>query len=71
APTGPVYTPPIERRRGYAGALTATLSNELRNGGAKLMLYTDAGNPTSNGVYQKIGYVKLAENERVSFVQQL
>lgn len=66
---GPVYTPPSQRRRGYAGVLTAALSRELRDGGAKLMLYTDASNPTSNSVYQKIGYVKLVENERISFVK--
>ena len=66
---GPVYTPPEQRRRGYAGVLTAALSRELLNSGAKVMLHTDAKNQTSNGVYQRIGYVKIGENERVSFVK--
>jgi predicted GNAT family acetyltransferase len=65
---GPVYTPPDQRRRGYAGALTASLSDRLISKGARVMLYTDAKNPTSNSVYQKIGYVKIADNERITFV---
>jgi ribosomal protein S18 acetylase RimI-like enzyme len=65
---GPVYTPPEQRRRGYAGALTAALSNQLMKKGAKVMLFTDAKNPTSNSVYQKIGYRKIRENMRITFV---
>ena len=64
---GPVYTPPRHRRRGYAGALTAALSRRLIDQGARVMLYTDAANPTSNGVYQRIGYVKIRDNERITF----
>ena len=67
---GPVFTPPAHRRQGYAGALTAALSRELLNSGAKVMLYTDANNPTSNGVYQRIGFVKIGENERLRFVNE-
>ena len=65
---GPVYTPPAKRRNGYAGALTAALSRELHDRGVKVILYTDANNPTSNNVYQKIGFIKIGENERYSFV---
>jgi len=68
---GPVYTPPERRRHGYAGALTAELSKHLLNKGAKVMLFTDAKNPTSNSVYQKIGYRKIRDNMRISFVNTL
>jgi GNAT superfamily N-acetyltransferase len=65
---GPVYTPPNKRRNGFAGALTAALSQQLLDLGAKVILYTDANNPTSNSVYQKIGFTKIGENEKYSFV---
>jgi predicted GNAT family acetyltransferase len=65
---GPVYTPPEQRRNGYAGALTATLSQELVEQGAKCMLYTDATNPTSNSVYQKIGYELIDKNAIYKFL---
>lgn len=65
---GPVYTPTQYRRHGYAGALTARLSQELLNKGSKVMLYTDADNPTSNGIYQKIGFELIDENVKVDFM---
>lgn len=65
---GPVYTPTQHRRKGYAGGLTAALSQELLDLGAKVMLYTDAANPTSNGVYQRIGFVQIDQNEKVEFL---
>ena len=64
---GPVYTPPERRRNGYAGALTAWLSQELVEQGAKVMLYTDAANPTSNSVYQRIGYQLIDKNAMYKF----
>jgi len=64
---GPVYTPPIHRRRGYAGAITAMLSQELLSTGAKVMLYTDALNPTSNSIYQKIGFEMIDQNVLFEF----
>ncbi len=53
---GPVYTPPEERRNGYAGALTAHVSQWLRDKGSRVCLFTDLGNPTSNKIYRAIGY---------------
>jgi uncharacterized protein len=54
---GPVYTPPDRRGRGYATALTAALSQRLLDGGKRFTaLFTDLANPTSNSIYQKIGY---------------
>jgi predicted GNAT family acetyltransferase len=52
-----VYTPPDLRGRGYASALTAAISQELLDSGRKFcFLYTDMSNPTSNKIYQNIGY---------------
>jgi predicted GNAT family acetyltransferase len=53
---GPVYTPPEQRRKGYAGAAVAEVSQILLDQGARVCLYTDQANPTSNGIYQAIGY---------------
>ena len=52
-----VYTPPELRGRGYATACVSRLSAELLARGFKLcFLYTDLSNPTSNSIYQRIGY---------------
>ncbi len=58
---GPVYIPPGERRRGYAGQLTAAVSSRQLQRGHGLMLFTDAANATSNGVYTRLGYQKVDE----------
>jgi RimJ/RimL family protein N-acetyltransferase len=52
-----VYTPPDRRGHGYASANVAALSQRgLAAGATACMLYTDAANPTSNKIYQSIGY---------------
>jgi len=52
-----VYTPPGLRGRGYASACVASLSRMLLDGGyAFCTLYADLTNPTSNKIYQRIGY---------------
>jgi len=53
---GPVFTPPAFRRRGFGAAVTAYVTRHLIEKGARVMLFTDAANPTSNGIYQAIGY---------------
>lgn len=53
---GPVYTPPEHRRQGYGAAVTAALTDALLAEGSRVMLYADADNPTSNSIYQQIGY---------------
>jgi Predicted acetyltransferase len=54
---GPVYSPPEARGRGYASALVATVSQaELDAGRRFCFLFTDQANPTSNHIYQTIGY---------------
>jgi GNAT superfamily N-acetyltransferase len=53
---GPVYTPPARRRRGFGACVTAAVSQRLLDRGDRVMLFADAANPTSNGVYQALGY---------------
>lgn len=65
---GPVYTPPEYRRRGYASACVAALSQRLLDEGRTFcFLYTDLANPTSNHVYQAIGYEPVSDVDMLSF----
>ncbi|MFJ8955258.1 GNAT family N-acetyltransferase [Streptomyces sp. NPDC102384] len=58
----PVYTPAHRRGRGYAGAVTVEASRAaLAAGATEVVLFTDPDNPTSNALYQRIGYVHLAD----------
>ena len=57
-----VYTPPEHRRRGYASACVAALSQALLDAGHRFCaLYTDLANPTSNKIYQDVGYNPIAD----------
>ena len=59
---GPVYTPPALRGRGYASACVARLSQDkLDEGRTFCFLYTDLSNPTSNHIYQEIGYEPVCD----------
>ncbi len=52
-----VYTPPEWRGRGYASACVAHLSQRMLDEGRSFcFLFTDVDNPTSNNIYQQIGY---------------
>lgn len=63
-----VYTPPEDRRRGYAGAVTAGVTaQELASGAVACMLFTERANTTSNSVYRRIGYVDLGDHLEVTF----
>lgn len=62
---GPVYTPARSRGRGYAGVLTGRLTELLLARGSAVMLFADAANPTSNGVYRRLGYVAVDELVRI------
>ncbi len=65
---GPVYTPPELRGRGYATALVAELSASLLAQGRRFcFLYTDLANPTSNAIYERIGYVRVCESAEIAF----
>jgi hypothetical protein len=57
ASLGPVFTPPGDRRRGYATALVAAASQSLLDDGHRFCcLFTDLANPISNSIYPKVGY---------------
>lgn len=64
-----VYTPMEMRKKGYATAVVAKLSQTILNDGYKYCaLFTDVSNPTSNSIYQKIGYRKVLD---VNVVEKL
>lgn len=64
---GPVYTPPGHRGHGYAASATADVTQRCFDAGAtQCFLYTDLDNPTSNRLYQRLGYRMIAESREVS-----
>ena len=65
---GPVYTPPGRRGRGFGGAVTATVSQAAKDAGvAEVLLYTDLANPTSNALYQRLGYRPVSDSVELHF----
>lgn len=68
ARVAPVYTPPENRRRGYGSAVTAACTSDaLRCGAQQVVLFTDLANPTSNTIYQRIGYRPVSDRTIVRF----
>jgi predicted GNAT family acetyltransferase len=64
----PVYTPPELRGRGYASSLVHRVSKKIVESGKRCMLFTDLSNPTSNSIYQKVGYLPIADFRHVLFL---
>ena len=65
---GPVYTPPEHRRHGYGAAVTAACASWARENGAEhVVLYTDLANPTSNSIYQRIGFRPVVDSAEFVF----
>lgn len=65
---GPVYTPPEYRQSGYASACVASLSQKLLDAGYDYCaLFTDLANPTSNHIYQQIGYRPVCDFDEIAF----
>jgi uncharacterized protein len=63
-----VYTPLEFRERGYASAVVARLSQQCLDKGREFCtLYTDLSNPTSNSIYQRIGYSPVADVTEFQF----
>ncbi|WP_324718147.1 GNAT family N-acetyltransferase [Carboxydochorda subterranea] len=63
-----VYTPPELRRRGYASACVAALSQWLLDSGYRAcFLFTDRSNATSNHIYQAIGYAPVCDADEFRF----
>lgn len=64
-----VYTLPQQRKKGYARALVAEVSKELLQRGYELTnLFTDLSNPTSNKIYQEVGYQPVCDYHQTEFV---
>jgi len=64
---GSVYTPRDHRGRGYGAAVTAAAVRRLAGEGAGAVLYTQLHNPTSNALYQRLGFVPVLEVLRYAF----
>jgi hypothetical protein len=64
---GPVFTPREQRRRGYAEVLTHQVSQHLSQQGRKAVLFTDLANPTSNGIYTRVGYRPVMDRMMLAF----
>lgn len=64
----PVYTPPPFRGCGFAAAVTTAVTRAaLAAGAAGVVLFTDLSNPTSNDLYQRLGYQPLADHAELAF----
>lgn len=65
---GPVYTPPEERRNGYAAALVGGLTQLLLAEGRRFVfLFTNLANPTANALYRRLGYRGVADRTVYDF----
>lgn len=65
---GPVFTPHASRGYGYGSAVTAAAADLARREGVTdTVLFADLGNPTSNGIYQRIGFLAVTDSVRVEF----
>ncbi|MDX2078477.1 MAG: GNAT family N-acetyltransferase [bacterium] len=65
---GAVYTPREHRQKGYAIACVAHLSQHILDMGKQFcFLFTDLANPTSNHIYQVIGYRPVLDVDEYRF----
>lgn len=68
ARVGPVYTPPELRSRGYGAAVTAAITRlAIERGARSVVLFTDLANPTSNSIYQRLGYRPVEDRVVLNF----
>jgi predicted GNAT family acetyltransferase len=66
-----VYTPPELRGRGYATACVGELSRVLLGAGWEYCaLFADLANPTSNRIYQRIGYKPVCDYDEYRFDEE-
>lgn len=61
-----VYTVPEHRKKGYASAIVAHISNLILQNGKIPALYTDLSNPSSNTAYKNIGFTEQAPIDQVN-----
>ncbi|MEO3769260.1 GNAT family N-acetyltransferase [Micromonospora sp. B9E7] len=69
ARVGPVYTPPGQRGRGWASNAVAEVSRRIQAEGARVCLYTDQANPTSNKIYAALGYRPVVDMANLTIVR--
>ncbi len=62
---GPVYTPREQRGHGYASAAVAEVSRRILAAGHRACLFTDQANPTSNRIYEALGYRRVVDMAEV------
>lgn len=63
---GPVYTPPERRGGGIGAAMVSALARRLLEAGARsVYLFTDAGNPTSNALYRRVGFETIGRHDHL------
>ncbi|MGW3518696.1 GNAT family N-acetyltransferase [Streptomyces hydrogenans] len=63
-----VYTPPADRGHGYAAGVTDAVGRAaLDAGAAHVLLFTDLANPTSNALYQRLGYRPVTDHLGIRF----
>ncbi len=60
-----VYTAPEHRKKGYASAIVAHISNLILQNGKTPALYTDLSNPSSNTAYKNIGFTEQAPIDQI------
>jgi RimJ/RimL family protein N-acetyltransferase len=64
-----VYTVPACRQRGYGGAVTTVASQAALDAGVSaVVLFTDLANPTSNALYQRLGYRPVSDRVLLQLV---
>jgi hypothetical protein len=65
---GPVYTPPGQRRRGYAAAVTAAVTRAALEAGADgVVLFTDLASEAAVALYPRLGYQPVADRIMLRF----
>ncbi len=69
ARVGPVYTPPAQRGRGWAGNAVAEVSRRIQEEGARVCLFTDQANPISNALYATLGYRPVVDMANLLIVR--
>ncbi|TWG95147.1 putative acetyltransferase [Nocardioides sp. J9] len=63
---GPVYTPAVDRGRGWGGAAVAEVCRRLADRGDRVTLFTDQANPTSNKLYRALGFEPVVDTVQLA-----
>lgn len=59
----------FDGKNGFGSAVVASLTKKMIQDGFKFCtLYTDLGNPTSNKIYQDVGYYEVLKSKHFIFI---